>query len=219
MSGNGGRRERKKRARRDRIYETARRLFLEHGFAATTVEQIAEAADIAQATFFNHFPSKTAVLHEMASEVSERLQAMLEEELATPGTAEARIRRFATHAVQGMSEAEDLARDILLEMLRTASGPGKALPYLSLVHQPFTTILRDGQRDGNVRRDLEPALLAELVIGILNTALVGWLNDPAYPFAKRLARFAEIIAEVIRPRPARSMARPSTPARRRHRAG
>lgn len=64
-----GRRERKRRELHERIYQTARRLFLERGLEATTVEQIAEAADIAQATFFNHFPSKQAVLREMASEV------------------------------------------------------------------------------------------------------------------------------------------------------
>jgi AcrR family transcriptional regulator len=50
-----GRRERKKRARRERIYEAARELFLEQGYAATTVAQIADTADVARTTFFNHF--------------------------------------------------------------------------------------------------------------------------------------------------------------------
>ena len=60
-----GRRERKKRELRSRIYQTARTLFLSQGFEATTVEQIAAAADIAPATFFNHFQSKNALLGEM----------------------------------------------------------------------------------------------------------------------------------------------------------
>lgn len=195
-----GRRERKKRARRERIYETARQLFLERGFAATTVEEIAEAADIAQTTFFNHFRSKSAVLREMTGEVSGHLQRLLEHELATPGTAEERIRRFATHALKELSRTEGLAREVLHEMLRTASAPGRALPYLARVHEPFTAILREGQDRGDVRRDLDAGLLAELVIGVLNTALIGWLNDPGYPFAARLTQFAELIAELIRPR-------------------
>ena len=200
MSEGEGRRERKKRARRERIYEAARQLFLERGYAATTVEQIAEAADVAQATFFNHFQSKAAVLREMTGEVSAHLEAMLERELETPGAAERRIRRFATRALRALAETEGLAREVLLELLRTASGPGTALPYLASVREPFTRIVREGQSEGNVRTDLDAALLAELVIGILNTALLGWLNDPDYPFEKRLGDFSGVIAEMLRPR-------------------
>ncbi|MCC6641725.1 MAG: helix-turn-helix transcriptional regulator [Deltaproteobacteria bacterium] len=208
MSELEGRRERKKRARRERIYEAARQLFLERGYGATTVEQISEAADVAQATFFNHFPSKAAVLREMTGEVSARLEAMLERELETPGTAEQRIRRFATTALVALAAAEGLAREVLLDLLRTASGPGTALPYLASVREPFTTIVREGQSAGDVRSDLDAALLAELVVGILNTALLGWLNDPEYPFEERLGKYADLIAELLRPRPAGAQARP-----------
>jgi len=195
-----GRRERKKRETRERIYEVARELFLEHGFGATTVDQIAEAADIAQTTFFNYFPSKGAVLREMTTEVSQRLEAMLAAELASPGSAHERIVRFTRGVVEGIGQAEDLARDVLLELLRTASHPGDALPYFSKVYEPFTLILAEGQRAGEVRTDHAPRLLAELVIGTLNMALVGWLNDPAYPFEQRLSEFTELIGEVIAPR-------------------
>ena len=202
MSRGEGRRERKKRETRERIFETARQLFLEDGFEATTVEQIAEAADIAQTTFFNYFQNKGAVLREMTSEVSDHLEAMLEQELANPGTAEQRIRRFTVRVVQSIDQAEGLARDVLQELLRTSSRPGDALPYLSRVYDPFTAILSEGQVEGNVRGDLEARLLAELVIGILNTALLGWLDDPSYPFEKRLDRFVVLIGELIRPRQA-----------------
>ena len=201
MNETPGRRERKKRARRERIYEAARQLFLEQGYAATTVEQIAEAADVAQTTFFNHFQSKDAVLREMTGEISAHLEAMLQQELATSDTAERRIRRFATQALRALGATEGLAREVLLELLRKASGPGTALPYLASVREPFTLIVREGQSAGDVRRVLFPTLLAELVIGLLNTALLGWLNDPGYPFEKRMSQFVDVIAELIRPRP------------------
>jgi AcrR family transcriptional regulator len=53
-----GRRDRKKQQTRDSITLAARRMFAENGFDAVTVAEIAAAADVAEATVFNHFRTK-----------------------------------------------------------------------------------------------------------------------------------------------------------------
>jgi len=57
-----GLRERKKIKTRQAIRREAFRLIDENGYAATTVEQIAEAAEVSPSTFFRYFPSKESVL-------------------------------------------------------------------------------------------------------------------------------------------------------------
>jgi AcrR family transcriptional regulator len=57
-----GLRERKKIKTRQAIRREALRLFDTNGYAATTVEQIADAAEVSPSTFFRYFPSKESLL-------------------------------------------------------------------------------------------------------------------------------------------------------------
>lgn len=59
-----GLRERKKAQTRQRIQEAAMTLFFDKGYDATTVEQIAAAADVSAMTFFRYFPTKEAVVEQ-----------------------------------------------------------------------------------------------------------------------------------------------------------
>ncbi|HEX5406269.1 MAG TPA: TetR family transcriptional regulator [Pseudonocardiaceae bacterium] len=60
-----GLRERKKAKTRAAIREHAMRLFREQGYAETTVDQIADAAEVSPSTFFRYFPTKEdVVLHD-----------------------------------------------------------------------------------------------------------------------------------------------------------
>src|SRR5580692_3437336 len=57
-----GLRERKKRLMRQQLSDTATRMFLERGFDAVRVSEIAEACGVSEKTVFNYFPTKEALI-------------------------------------------------------------------------------------------------------------------------------------------------------------
>jgi AcrR family transcriptional regulator len=63
MGADLGLRERKKQRTRTLIAETARRLFVERGFEAVSVAEIARQAEVAEATVFNYFPTKEDLVY------------------------------------------------------------------------------------------------------------------------------------------------------------
>ncbi|ANY06844.1 TetR/AcrR family transcriptional regulator [Pseudonocardia sp. HH130630-07] len=73
MSTPTGRRERKKAATRERIADTARRLFAESGYDAVGIRDVAAAADVAVTTLFSHFASKEALVFEHDLDFENRL--------------------------------------------------------------------------------------------------------------------------------------------------
>ncbi|GAB7030988.1 TetR family transcriptional regulator [Streptomyces sp. NPDC021749] len=68
-----GLRERKKRQTRQYISDMATGLFLERGFDAVTIAEIAEAADVSVNTVYNYFPAKEDLFFDRGKEVVDRL--------------------------------------------------------------------------------------------------------------------------------------------------
>ncbi|MEU9119959.1 helix-turn-helix domain-containing protein [Streptomyces sp. NPDC048506] len=68
-----GRRERKKAATRQKIADTALRLFLERGYEAVGIRDVAAEADVAVTTLFSHFASKEALVFEQDENFEQRL--------------------------------------------------------------------------------------------------------------------------------------------------
>ncbi|MEW2521023.1 TetR/AcrR family transcriptional regulator [Actinacidiphila alni] len=73
MTEPSGRRERKKAATRQKIADTALRLFLERGYDAVGIRDVAAKADVAVTTVFAHFASKEALVFERDQDFEQRL--------------------------------------------------------------------------------------------------------------------------------------------------
>ncbi len=197
-----GRRERRKREIRERIHAAARDLFAKQGFQATTVDEIAELADVAPATFFNHFQSKRALLSLMTGEIFETLHSLTTLHLEAAGSGSAKLRGFITAAAEGIAANRGVARDVLLEFMRSDASPDGPHPYLQRLIEPFVALIEEGQRSGEMRTDHDAKFLAQMAFGMMNSAITNWLADPDFPVETGLVDAAEFTLKTLRaPRP------------------
>jgi AcrR family transcriptional regulator len=113
-----GLRERKKQKTRWAIQEHALRLFAQQGFEATTVEQIAEAAEISPSTFFRYFKTKDDVVVE--DRYDDLIVAAIEATPPEVGPFET-LRRAMIGSMAQLDAAEE--EQILLRMRLTFSVP------------------------------------------------------------------------------------------------
>lgn len=199
-----GRRERRKQEVRERILSAARELFAKQGFDATTVDEIARVADVVPATFFNHFQSKQALLGLMAGEVFETLHAMTAQHLEGPGTSVAKLRRFIVSISESIASSRGVARDVFLEFLRSDATPDEPHPYLERLIGPFVAVVAEGQSRGEFRTDRSAAFLAQMAVGMLNSAITSWLADRDFPVEAGLSDASEFAIETLSARPTAS---------------
>lgn len=112
-----GRRERKKAATRKAISDVATLMFLEHGFDAVSVKQVADAADVSPTTVFAHFPQKEALVFDEDDEQREQLVAAVRDR--EPGTSiHDALRAFYAREIRiNLDEHRDDATRRFLAML------------------------------------------------------------------------------------------------------
>jgi AcrR family transcriptional regulator len=183
------RRERKKQETRLRLMQVALRLFREHGYDATTVEQIAEAADVAKGTFFNYFETKEAILPALAEWRLQQLEEALLLERGAPTSPVARIKlglcMMAEDPLLDPSLIQPLFAAITQQRKHIPPHPGHALVNL-LAEQ-----IRQAQAAGEIRADLDAVYLSGLIRALFFQHMLMWHHG------HQPASCADMISEAV----------------------
>lgn len=182
-----GLRERKKERVRSEIQRQALRLFLEHGYDQTTVENIVEAAGVSPATFYRYFTSKEdTVVTDGFDPIF--IQSLVERPADEPLIDSLRI--VMTDVI-----AKYLGRDRELMIARMQLT--RATPALQLAHyaeQERTIELFSAIIARHVRRradDLDVRIACGALTGALGEALPAWFAAGATGGEQRLREILE----------------------------
>ena len=196
--------ERRKEETRRKIISVAMELFHSLGFDATTMEQIAEEADIARKTLYNHFPVKEAILEEyvrrLAQDNAGAVPAVMEK---LPDT-QARLIALLYGGLENVMA--DLGQELLerytvyhaRNLYQLVKEPG----LRSGINDFYAGVFAQGQETGEIRPDIPSEVLATKLRLMHNYTVMSWLADPeSFPLLENVTGDVEIFLEGAGNRP------------------
>ena len=153
----GSLRERKKRLMRQQLSDTATRMFLERGFDAVRVAEVAGACGVSEKTVFNYFPTKESLILDRLESTMTSLRAGLARPGIPPVEAALRILDHELGAMTSWLAAQDDPAQAA-PLLQRFGAMIAAAPSLRAYQGDMMDLLRRGGRrdpgraDGNERR-------------------------------------------------------------------
>jgi len=185
-----GLRERKKLQTRQLIAETARRLFLERGFDAVPVAEVAREAEVSEATVFNYFPTKEDLVYQgMEAFETELLAAVRNRPAGEPIIAA--FGRFAVQPRGLLAAPDEAAARSLAEVSKMIASSPALLAREQQIFERYTASLATLIADdtGAEADDLRPWAVAHALMGIHRT-LIGFVRRHLTEGAVDQARLA-----------------------------
>lgn len=181
------------------ILAAARELLETRGLVGTSVAEVAARAGVSEATVFNYFPTRRDLLFRVITDWMEPVIVRLEENVPHIAGTHARIVFFASRHLREMQSAPGMHQLIYREV-HWDEYYGSTLHRLN---QRYTRIvgwiLKDGQRSGDVRADIDLDITRDLLFGALHH--VGWrtlMNNRALDIEATANRIAGPLFSGIR---------------------
>jgi AcrR family transcriptional regulator len=170
-------RTRRRQERRDRVLAAAVELFVEHGYDNTTMDEIAERADVARATVFNHFERKSVILDEWALRRRDRaIAAVAEDHLVGRGVSET-LARYMRELAHLNSSARGESVVLVGAAVRIINFLGRP----ELGHDLAEFVLQ-GRDRGQVRTDVDAYQVGRVLAAGYFATLTKWVSVEPEPF-------------------------------------
>jgi AcrR family transcriptional regulator len=166
-----GLREKKAKQNRERIVSEALTLFARDGYEQTTMESIAEAADVSPSTLYRYFPSKDLVILARYKDFTERFAAVFAAHSVNHPVDEALAEAIFT----ALDEEDDQREEALLVRSILDQSPiPRARLWDYLDEQLHLLSQQLAERLATTENDLRVLLTARLAIMIMGTAADVW---------------------------------------------
>ena len=153
------------------IAQVAVRLFAERGYAATSTEQVAAAADVSRSTLFRYFTDKDDLVFALEDELLAAVTTAVH--AAAPGQSPWAALRQATSSLAGQVA---VLREVLLAREQVIATSPALQARGAAKHRRWETTLAQALLDSYSLDPVDAALLAKLTVACFEVAQQRWLQ-------------------------------------------
>jgi AcrR family transcriptional regulator len=169
----------------DALLEVAVRVFTERGYDGATMDDLAAALGITKSSIYHHVSGKQEILARTLDRALDALEAVLAAARARPDPPALRLERVVRDSVEVLI-AELPSVTLLLRVRGNTQVERAALARRRRIDAELADMVRDARDSGSLRADVDPALVARLVFGTVNS-LVEWYRPRADEGPKQVA--------------------------------
>jgi AcrR family transcriptional regulator len=153
------------------------RVFTERGYDGTSMGDLAAASGLSKSSVYHHVEGKEALLRLLLDRAVDPLFAVTQEPQALQGKAIARLEHVVRREVEVLVDRLPYVT-LLLRVRGNTPTERWALQQRRRFDQVVTALVAQAAADGDVRADLDPAVVTRLVFGTVNS-LVEWYDPSA----------------------------------------
>ena len=160
------------------IMAAARAVFAEKGFNDTVISEIADRAGVVEGSIYRYFRNKRELMFRVAEDWFEEMISTDEPTLAAVRGTWNRLRFIIHRHLTSIRSQPDLSR-LVFQHLRP--DPGYRDTRLFALHQSYTSrltsLVQEGIEAGDIRADLSPALVRDMIYGCIEHRTWAFLRE------------------------------------------
>ncbi len=165
---------------REKILQAARQLFIEHGFAGTSIGNIAKLAEINHSLIFHHFGNKEKLWLEVKQMIVKEANLQTKTLPSTTLPFKKFLQQLMQNALQFYRNNPDIVR--MINWQRLEQGKEKNIGVtLSAESQAWLDAFKYYQKKGEINHKLKPEFILTLVLSIISSAALDpniFINTP-----------------------------------------
>ncbi len=156
---------------RERIMDHAAELFLRRGFSRVTTDELAEAVGVSKKTIYLHFRSKEQLLRQAMERKMDRIRAHIQEIGDRPNISSVEKLK-AMLGLVGVQFAS-LSSEPLQDISRKAPQIWRTIEESRsrIFHDNVGAMIQAGIREGAIRKDIDPKLIVDILLMIVQHIL------------------------------------------------